>query len=75
MRESPAPKPGDPVTKYAAEEVRIQQYGTSAMVAFRLVATTVKGDSTQVARYLNTGFFLKRFGKWQAVGWQATKLP
>src|SRR5580765_150268 len=75
LRESPAPKPGDPVTSYAAEDVRIQQYGTSAMVAFRLVATTVTGDSTQVARYLNTGFFLKRSGKWQAVGWQATKLP
>lgn len=75
VRAEPAPKPDDPVTKYAAEEVRIQQYGTAAMVAFRLVATTVKGDSTAVERYLNTGFFLKRKGQWQAVGWQATKMP
>ncbi len=75
LRSAPPPKPGDPTTTYSAEDVRIQQYGASAMVAFRLVATTVKGDSTQVARYLNTGFFLKRRGEWRAVGWQATKLP
>jgi hypothetical protein len=29
----------------------------------------------QVARYLNSGMFLKRRGRWQAVGWQATKMP
>ena len=75
VRSAPPPAPGDPTTVYAGEEIRIQQYGTSALVAFRLVATTVKGDSTVVARYLNTGFFLKRRGEWRAVGWQATKLP
>jgi hypothetical protein len=75
VRSAPAPKPEDPKTTYGAEEVRIQQYGASAMVAFRLVATTVTPESTQVARYLNTGFFLKRRGEWRAVGWQATKLP
>lgn len=75
VRESPAPKPDDPVTRYTAEDVRIQQYGTTAMVAFRLVATTVDHDSTSVGRYLNTGLFLKRRGIWQAVGWQATKQP
>ena len=74
VRDAPAPKPEDPVTRYTAEDVRIQQYGTSALVAFRLVATTVQGDSTSVDRYLNSGFFLKRKGLWQAVGWQATKL-
>ncbi|MBI5171213.1 MAG: nuclear transport factor 2 family protein [Candidatus Eisenbacteria bacterium] len=75
VREAPAPKPDDPVTRYTAEDVRIQQYGTTAMVAFRLVATTVSHDSTSVGRYLNTGLFLKRKGMWQAVGWQATRMP
>lgn len=75
VREAPAPKPDDPVTRYTAEDLRIQQYGTTAMVAFRLVATTVDHDSTSVGRYLNTGLFLKRKGVWQAVGWQATKQP
>ncbi|MCC6650074.1 MAG: nuclear transport factor 2 family protein [Candidatus Eisenbacteria bacterium] len=75
VREAPAPDPKDPVTRYTAEEVRIQQYGASAIVAFRLVATTVTPESTSVGRYLNTGFFLKRKGEWRAAGWQATKLP
>jgi hypothetical protein len=26
-------------------------------------------------RFLNTGTFVRRKGKWQAVAWQATKLP
>lgn len=55
--------------------MRIQSDGASAIVAFRLVATTVTSDSTQVGRYLNTGFFLKRKGEWRAAGWQATKVP
>lgn len=75
VREAPAARPEDPVTRYTAEEVRIQQYGASAIVAFRLVATTVTPDSTSVGRYLNTGFFLKRKGEWRAAGWQATKVP
>jgi hypothetical protein len=28
-----------------------------------------------MANYFNTGTFLKRGGKWQAVGWQATRIP
>ena len=73
VRSAPAPKPGDPKTTYTAEDIRIQQYGNTAVVAFRLVATTEKVGKTEVANYLNTGTFLKRKGKWQAVSWQATK--
>ena len=60
---------------YTAEDIRVQQYGTTAIVAFRLVGTTQKGGKTEVAHYLNTGTFLKRNGEWRAVAWQATKLP
>ena len=60
---------------YTAEDIRIQQYGTTAIVAFRLVGTTKKGESTEVTKYLNSGTFLKRDGQWRAVNWQATKLP
>jgi ketosteroid isomerase-like protein len=60
---------------FSAEEIRIQQYGTTAILAFQLVATTTKPDKTEVAHYLNTGTFLKRNGKWQVVAWQATKIP
>ena len=65
----------DETTIYTAEDIRIQQYGTTAIVAFRLVATTKKADKTEVANYLNTGTFLKRDGKWQSTAWQATKMP
>lgn len=75
VRSAPPPGPDDPRTTYGAEDVRIQQYGTTAIVAFRLVATTVHGDTTEVASYLNSGTFLERGGKWQVVCWQATKLP
>jgi ketosteroid isomerase-like protein len=71
---TPGPK-NEESAVYTAEDIRIQQYGTTAIVAFRLVATTKKADKTEVANYLNTGTFLKRDGKWQATGWQATKMP
>ncbi len=74
-KENDKPKAEEENTTYSAEDIRIQQYGTTAIVAFRLVGTTQKGDKTEVANYLNTGTFLKRDGKWQVVAWQATKMP
>jgi ketosteroid isomerase-like protein len=74
VRSAPAPKPGDPTTIYTAEDIRIQQYGKTAIVAFRLVATTDRNGAKEVANYLNSGTFLKRKGIWQVVSWQATKM-
>ena len=71
-KEAAAPSTNE-TTTFAAEEIRIQQYGDTAILAFRLVGTTKKDGKTEVANYLNTGTFLKREGKWQAVSWQATK--
>jgi ketosteroid isomerase-like protein len=70
---TPKPEEGTPV--YTAEDIRIQQYGDTAVVAFRLVATTDKAGTKTVANYFNTGTFLKRNGKWQVIAWQATPLP
>jgi ketosteroid isomerase-like protein len=76
LRAEPAtPKPEEGTTVYTAEEIRIQQYGDTAIVAFRLVATTDKAGTKEVKNFLNTGTFLKRNGKWQVVAWQATALP
>jgi ketosteroid isomerase-like protein len=72
VRTEPPPKAGDETTVYTAEDIRIQQYGDTAIVAFRLVATTDKSGAKTTANYLNTGTFLKRNGQWQAVSWQAT---
>lgn len=75
VRSAPAPKPGDPATVYTAEDIRIQQYGNTAVVAFRLVGTTARNGRTEVANFLNSGTLLKRNGKWQVVNWQATRMP
>ena len=75
VREEGPPKPADGSTVYSAEEIRIQQYGDTAIVAFRLVGTTDKDGKKETKNYLNTGTFLKRNGKWQAVSWQATMVP
>jgi hypothetical protein len=58
---------------YTAEDVQIQVYGDTAVVAFKLVATPP--DNSVVLTYFNTGTFLRRNGKWQVVAWQATAMP
>jgi kynurenine formamidase/ketosteroid isomerase-like protein len=60
---------------YAAEDIRIQQYGDTAVVAFRLIGTTGAGENAGVQHYLNTGTFVKRNGEWRAVAWQSTRVP
>jgi hypothetical protein len=75
LRSAPAPKPTDPKTVYTAEDIRIQQYGNTAIVAFRLVSTTDAGGTKYVANLLNSGTFVKRDGKWQVVNWQSTRMP
>ena len=74
QKEGP-PKPGDETAVYTTEEIRIQQYGDTAILAFRLVATGEKDGKKEVRNYLNSGTFLKRNGKWQVVIWQATAMP
>jgi ketosteroid isomerase-like protein len=61
-------------TVYTAKDIRIQQYGDTAVVAFRLAGTTGSGPQAEVTQYLNTGTFVKRGGEWRAVAWQATRM-
>jgi hypothetical protein len=75
VRSAPAQKVGDGTTVYTTEDLQIQQYGKAAVVAFRLVGTTEKSGETTVSKFLNTGTFIKRNGKWQVVAWQATAVP
>jgi ketosteroid isomerase-like protein len=71
---SRAPAAG-PATTYTAEDIRIHQYGDTAVVAFRLVGTTESAGKPQATPYFNTGTFLRRKGEWRAVAWQATRAP
>lgn len=75
VRSAPGPKPDDPKTVYSAEEVQIKIYGSTAVVAFRLVGTTATDGTETVQKFYNTGTFVKRKGVWQAVAWQATAIP
>lgn len=72
-----APEPATPAppTTYSAEDIRIQQYGDTAVVAFRLVGITGTGKDATTQHFLNTGTFVKRNGEWRAVAWQATRVP
>ncbi len=60
-------------TLYRGEEVRVQLYGTTAVLTFRLVAEPLDGGA--IRHFYNTGTFLKRNGEWRAVAWQATVIP
>ena len=62
-------------SSYSAEDITVHEYGDTVIVAFRLVGRTDHGyGNVETARYRNTGTFLWRNGKWQAVAWQATKI-
>ena len=62
-----------PAMAYTGEDVKVQLFGTTAIVTFQLVGTP--DDDSEVKNYFNTGTFLKRGGEWQAVAWQATIIP
>jgi ketosteroid isomerase-like protein len=60
---------------YSAEDITVHEYGDTVIVAFRLVGRTQRDDGkVETAHYRNTGTFLRRNGRWQAVAWQATKI-
>jgi hypothetical protein len=62
-----------PSIAYTGEDVDVRIFATTAIITFRLVGTP--DDGSTVKNYFNTGTFLKRDGKWQAVTWQATIIP
>ena len=60
---------------FSADDVTIHDYGTTAIVNFRLVAQTERDGKTDTSHYRNTATFLKRDNGWQVVAWQSTKVP
>jgi ketosteroid isomerase-like protein len=73
---APKPEPGatpEPAPVFTAEDVLVRPYGENmAALTFRLVETDPDGA---VTNFRNSGTFLRRNGKWQAVTWQATRVP
>jgi hypothetical protein len=63
-------KPDEPTTTFSAEEVKVRTLAAGvAVLNFRLVQHA--GDKTN--HFRNSGVFVRRNGKWQAVSWQATR--
>jgi hypothetical protein len=69
VQESGPVAPEDVDAVYSARDVRIRLIGELALLDFVLVAA--EGDGS-AALYLNSGVFVWRGGRWQAVSWQAT---
>ena len=80
FRASDSDESQESVPVYTAEDIQVKLYGSTAVVAFKLVATpgdalSLSGSDSVPLHYFNTGTFVKRNGRWQVVAWQATKIP
>lgn len=78
MRSLSAPKAanaGSEKESFSAQDILVHDFGDTAIVAFQLVARTQHADGkTEISNYRDTGTFLRRHGRWQAIAWQATKV-
>jgi hypothetical protein len=57
---------------YTAEDIDVRLHDEVAVVTFRLVA---RRAGQQPEEFYNTGVFTLHGGAWQAVAWQATRIP
>ena len=64
-------KQAQPGPIFTAEDILVRPYGDMAALTFRLVKRDPDGT---ISYYRNSGTFLLRNGKWQAVTWQATRV-
>jgi ketosteroid isomerase-like protein len=65
----------DPQATYDADDFTVHPYSDMAVVNFRLIMHNTENGKPTTTYFRNTGTFLKRNGKWQAVAWHATKVP
>lgn len=63
-----------PLTNYyTAEDIQIAFFGETAVVNFTLVSHTDNNAGYSRETFLNSGVFVRRDGRWQAVNWNATR--
>lgn len=67
-----ADKKTEPGPVFTAEDILVRPYGEMAALTFRLVEHDPDG---KISYFRNSGTFLWRNGKWQAITWQATRVP
>jgi len=66
-----APADAKPGPVFTAEDILVRPYGNTAALTFRLVEHDPDG---KISYFRNSGTFLLRNGKWQAITWQATRV-
>lgn len=64
-----ANKPEQTTTWYGAENIEVKVFGDIVIVNFTLTSAT---EGMVTDRFYNTGVFVKRDGRWQAMNWNAT---
>jgi ketosteroid isomerase-like protein len=65
----------EPQATFEADDFTVHPYGDVAVANFRLIMHNNEGGKATTVYFRNTGTFIKNNGKWQAVAWQATKVP
>lgn len=65
----------EPKATFDGDDFTVHTYGDTAVVNFRLIMHNTVDGKTETAYFRNTGTFLKRNGRWEAVAWQATRVP
>jgi hypothetical protein len=74
IAETPKPEAGKKIELgpvFTAEDILVRPYGDMAALTFRLVEHDADG---KISYFRNSGTFLLRNGKWQAITWQATRV-
>lgn len=60
---------------YRADDITVHPYDNTVIVNFRMAVDDDDQGKHETLYFRNTGTFLRRNGRWQAVAWQATRVP
>ena len=72
VQEEGPPKPGDETTVFSAEDIRIQQYGDTAIVTGRSAQKGMENGKDYSGDYRFTRVYVKEKGRWVTVALQTT---
>ena len=72
MKDAKAKDPDNVKVWYGAEDIEVKQFGDTVVFNFTLTAE----EEGKITKYFyNTGILIQRDDRWQAVNWNATKVP
>tara|TARA_B100002019_G_C21264977_1_gene598889 strand:+ start:184 stop:615 length:432 start_codon:yes stop_codon:yes gene_type:complete len=72
MKDAKPKGPDNVKVWYGAEDIEVKQFGDTVVFNFTLTAE----EEGKITKYFyNTGILIQRDDRWQAVNWNATKVP